>query len=350
VTSPPSLAAVLPLKLSGRHYSDNLSRLDILLSSLLHFAEADFVDELLVVTPAGEVPMVRQYLGAWPELPVCLMVEEDFFPAFARYRRPWQVRPWQRQQIIKLAAPLLTSASFVLTLDPDVFVVRPVRRSHLFPDGRALLEPEPRSTHASWWAASAAVLEVPDDPDAPGMSVTPALLSRDVLESMHRRIEGVSGRGWIDTLLTTYDDWTEYTLYLLEAERTGLVDAYHRWAGSLGCPDHLQVAATRSVWSRRESTAGAVTALFDGNGHGLFAVVQSNIGMPAAEVQAAVADALPLRRTPALDLPTSGTVTARLRLRLVERLRTASRLVASGLYSVRRSARRRGSFRAWRAG
>lgn len=344
----PELAALMPLKVSGRHYGDNLGRLDILLSSLLHFAEPGLLDTLLVVTPAQEAPVVRRYFARWPEFDASVVVEEDHFPAFRRYQRPWQVRPWQRQQVIKLATPELTSAPFVLTLDPDVFAVQMVSRELLLPGGRALLEPEPRAVHPTWWRASADVLDLPRDPDGPGIGVTPALLSCEILTSLHRRIEAVSGRPWMDTLLTTYDDWTEYSLYLLEAQRSGLLDDFHVWSGRDDAPVRLQVSPERSVWSRHEPSAQGISQLFDGEDSGLFAVVQSNAGIPAAEVAEVVASAIPLRVT-ATDAPevrgTSAPPGVRARpverTWLRERTRTASRLVASRLQSVRREARRR---------
>jgi hypothetical protein len=60
-----------------------------------------------------------------------VIVEDEHFAAFHRYTRPWQIRPWQRQQIIKLNAPALTAAPFVLTLDPDVVARRPMTRELL---------------------------------------------------------------------------------------------------------------------------------------------------------------------------------------------------------------------------
>jgi hypothetical protein len=340
----PGLASLLPLKLSGRHYGDNLGRLDLLLSSLVHFGEPGLLDPFLVVTPADEVPAVRRHVEQWPELDITVVVEEDHFPAFRRYRKPWQVRPWQRQQVIKLAAPDLTSAPFVLTLDPDVLAVHKVSRDLLLPHGRALLVPEPRSAHPAWWRASADVLDVPADPGGPGMGVTPALLSADILRSVHRRIEAVSGRPWVDTLLTTYADWTEYSLYLLEATRSGLLDDQHQWCGT-DTAARLQVAPERSIWTRREATPAAVARLYDDQDPGLFAVVQSNAGMPVAEIAAAVAEVVPLRLAPE---PPAATTSAppdlpsrlRNRVRFEERFRTASRLVASRLYAVRREVRR----------
>src|SRR5262245_23102544 len=102
-----SLAALLPLKVSGRHYGDNLARLDLLFSTLLHFARPDLFDDLVIVVRADEADLIGRHLEQWPDLPLRIVVEDDHFPAFRRFNRPWQVRPWQRQQIIKLNAPAI---------------------------------------------------------------------------------------------------------------------------------------------------------------------------------------------------------------------------------------------------
>ena len=194
---PERLSALLPLKISGRHYGDNLARLDLLFSSLAHHGSPGWLDELVVVARADEMDAIGRHLARWSELPLRVVVEDEHFPAFRRFTRPWQIRPWQRQQIIKLNAPALTSSPFVLTLDPDVIAVKPIRRELLLPGGRALLEPESRSVHRGWWRDSADLLDVDPGMERPGMNVTPALLSVVVLNEVHRRLEAVGGRpGW----------------------------------------------------------------------------------------------------------------------------------------------------------
>jgi hypothetical protein len=59
----PSLSAVLPLKVSGRHYAENLARLDLLFSSLLHFAAPGLLDELLVVARVDEADIIERHLA-----------------------------------------------------------------------------------------------------------------------------------------------------------------------------------------------------------------------------------------------------------------------------------------------
>ena len=319
----PGLSALVPLKISGRHYSDNLARLDLLFSSLVHHAAPGLLDELLVVARADELDVVRDHLARWPELPIRILVEDEHFPAFRRFTRPWQVRPWQRQQVIKLNAPALTPSPFVLTLDPDVIAVKPITRELLLPNGRALLEPEARSIHRGWWRDSADLLGVDPGGDRPGMNVTPALLSTAVLKKVQHRLEALSGRPWMDVLLTSYCDWTEYTLYLLAAEQADVVSRYHVWADDPRAPTRLQTDPTISIWNAATVSRASIESLFASEEPGIFAVVQSNTGVRASEVAAVAANHFPVR-----EVSTKPMAPAKGRSKLEEQFRVASRLAA----------------------
>jgi hypothetical protein len=328
------LTALLPLKVSGRHYGDNLARLDLLFSSLLHFAPG-LVDELLVVVRADEADFLRRHLAHWPELPLRVIVEDEHFPAFRRFTRPWQVRPWQRQQIIKLNAPAFTRAPFVLMLDPDVLARRPITRDLLVPGGRAILEPEERAVHRAWWLASADMLDVDPGLERPGMNVTPAVLSTAVLGELHERLEAVGGRPWMEILLTSYCDWTEYSLYLLAAERAGLVERQHVWADDPSAPAHLQVDPAISIWDAATASGANVRRLFTADDPGAFAVVQSSTDLAVREVARVAAKRFPIRSVPTEALPAFGSGS-----RLQERVRIAARLAAQRVYRSRRAVRR----------
>jgi hypothetical protein len=329
-----SLSGLLPVKVGGRHYGENLARLNLLFSSMLHFAPG-LLDELLVVVRGDEADQVGPYLAHWPELPIRMIVEDDHFLAFRRFSRPWQVRPWQRQQIIKLNAPAMTDASFVLMLDPDVLALKPITRDVITPGGRALLEPEPRAVHARWWRDSADLLDVEADLDRPGVNVTPALLSTALLTELQERLETVGRRPWMDVLLTSYCDWTEYTLYLLAAERAGLVDRYHVWADDPAAPAHLHADPALSIWGGADASGADVGCLFEADDPGLFAVVQSSSGLSAAEVASAVAARFPVRRVDAAAAPHDDG-----RSKLQERSRVATRLAAQKIFRGRRKLRR----------
>jgi Family of unknown function (DUF6492) len=337
-----SLSGLLPVKVSGRHYSENLARLDLLFSSLLHYAPV-LLDELLVVVRADEADQVGAYLDDWPELPIRIVVEDEYFPAFRRFSRPWQVRPWQRQQVIKLNAPAMTDADFVLTLDPDVLALKPITRELLVPGGRGLLEPEARSVHARWWRDSADLLDVEPELQRRGVSVTPAVLSTAILSELQRRLEAVGGRPWMDVLLTSYCDWTEYTLYLLAAERAGLLEGHHLWADEPAAPAHLHAHPSLSIWGGGGGSGADLERLFNADDPGLFAVVQSSSGLTATQVSDAVARHFDVRSSDSLASSSKVSrpdLTHLNRSKLEERGRAVARLTAQGIYRGRRRLRR----------
>jgi hypothetical protein len=339
------LSAVLPLKVSGRHYGDNLARLDLLFSSLRHHAEPGLFDEVLIVARADELDVIGRHLSRWSELPLRIVLEEEHFPAFRRYTRPWQIRPWQRQQIIKLNAPALTTSPFVLTLDPDVIAVKPITRELLLPQGRAVLEPEARGMHRRWWRDSADLLGVEPRLEQPGMNVSPALLSTAILEEVQRRLEANRGRPWMEILLTSYCDWTEYTLYLLAAEQADAVNRYHLWADDPRAPAHLQIDPSLSIWDPASASPASVERLLAPDVPGLFAVIQSSSGLRASEIAAVASKHFPVRRVSTENLPAPGR-----RLKLEERFRVVSRLTAQGVYRLRRRLDGRRRPRSARAG
>jgi len=104
---------------------ENLARVDVLFQFAAPLPAApDLLDELIIVAPQAEVQLAEEYAEGWPELTLRVVGEAEHFEAFDRFTRPWQLRPWQRQQIVKLNAPALTVADYVLTLDPDVVALR----------------------------------------------------------------------------------------------------------------------------------------------------------------------------------------------------------------------------------
>jgi hypothetical protein len=331
------LSALLPLRVSGRHYGENLARLDLLFSSLIHHGGPGLLDEVVVVVRADELDVVGPHLERWrADLPLEIRVEDEYFPAFRRFRRPWQVRPWQRQQIIKLNAAALTNSPFVLTLDPDVIAVKPITRELLLPGGRALLEPESRGVHRRWWHDSAQLLDVDPSMQRPGMGVTPALLSTAVLDEVQRRLEDVGGADWIEVLLTSYCDWTEYTLYLLTAEEAGLVRRYHLWADDPAAPARLQIDPSISIWSAVTASRASIERLFAPEIGGLFAVAQSGSSLGAGEVAEVAAERFPVRRVETGTVPAPPPPS-----KLGERFRSVSRLAAQGIYRLRAGIRAR---------
>ena len=272
----PTIGAVLPLKIFGRHYLWNIARCDILLSSLSAYAQPDLLTRILVVVPGREYNQTARALSHWSNLPLQIISEDDLLPIFHQHKR---VSGWYRQQLIKLLAATLLDTTYCLTLDPDVILCKPVRREHLLVDGKALLEPEARDVHRNWWSGSARVLQTDVRWDQPGMSVTPALLSRAICELLFKRIEGLYQDHWASALLNQrHHGWTEYTLYHLAAEHHDLLERYH----SIPTAGGHRLLCASNVWAKGEPWDAA--RCFGDEDSGFFTVVQSHTGMTPVEI------------------------------------------------------------------
>jgi hypothetical protein len=167
------------------------------------------------------------------------------------------------------------------------------------------------------------------------MNVTPAVLSTAVIREVQKRLEAVGDRPWMEILLTSYCEWTEYSLYLLAAERVGLVERDHVWADHPAAPAHLHVDPAISIWDAAGASPEHLERVFTTEDPGVFAVVQSGAGLPASAVAAAAVHHLPVRGIPSGPLaPVGGNS------KLQERVRTASRIAAQAVYCSRRAVRR----------
>jgi hypothetical protein len=285
-----TISAVLPLKTKGRHYAENIARCDILFSSLRHFSSPALFDKILVVVPHDEFDDAQRYAKAWSDFPVVVIDESVHFGVFGEYSAPHQVRPWHRQQIIKLGAATLIDTEYFLVLDPDVFALRRFDERVLVPDGRALTHFQPRAREGYYWEASAKLLGQDPHLDRDALWWTPALLSATLCRSLHRRLEETFNEDWMRVLLARYMiDWTEYTLYWLNAEREGLLDTYH----VRPAPGTPELHADESVWHSSRDGSGldawdAAKHMGD-EGTGLFAVIQSNTRIPPDAVAAKLA-------------------------------------------------------------
>ena len=140
----------------------------------------------------------------------------------------------------------------------------------------------------------------------------------------------------MEILLTSYCDWTEYTLYLLAAERAGLLESHHVWADDPVAPAHLQTKPEVSIWEAADVSRANLERLFAPDVPGLFAVVQSNTGLRASEVTTIAAKHFPVRGGSSESLSEF-----RGRPRLEQRFHSASRLAAQQIYRLRRGWRGR---------
>ena len=292
------ISAVLPLKTTGRHYADNIARTDILFSSLRAFTSPRIFDRFLIVVPHDEVNDAKHYSQAWNDFPVEVIDESQHFAVFAEFHHRHQIRNWHRQQIIKLYTSELIDTEYFLVFDPDCFATRAFDLDTLLPGNRALTYMQPRALESRYWKASAEVLQQPPDLTGDGIWMTPAILSRTLCRALHRRLEAIHGIPWMKVLLQRYAmDWTEYTLYWLNAQQQGLIDQFHSPPVT-----GLQLHTDISIW-----TAGGqgenlkkwdAHRHFSEQGKGIFAVIQSNTGLSMENIVRKLEPFLPIKLQP----------------------------------------------------
>ncbi|GAA4483110.1 DUF6492 family protein [Gluconacetobacter asukensis] len=268
-----NISAILPLKIRGRHYADNIGRCDILFSSLRHFSSPKMFARFVLVVPHDELDDVKKYAKAWSDFPIEIVDESLHFSIFSEFSRRHQIRNWHRQQIIKLYAPALIETEYFIVFDPDCFATHKFNIDTIIIDGKALTHYQPRTAEPSFWRASAELLQLDPHLERNGLWWTPAILSRTLCLNLHGRLEELYQTDWRRVLLSHYTiDWTEYTLYWLNAEREGLLDQYHTSARS----GEKTLHATESVWFKDSMKDWNAAHHFAMESDGLFAVVQSN--------------------------------------------------------------------------
>jgi len=301
--SAPKLDAILPLKIDGSYGVEDLRRTDILMASLSTFFEPNTLTTFLVVTPGNEVAAVSDYLSCWPNLPIEVMAEEKLLPELVRFPA---LRGWRKQQLVKLASSRELSSEFCLTFDADVFSTRPTSRNDLLPEGRALMQYESRSLHPRWWSSSARLLSLKSsvgDPER-GMSITPAILSRSILDSLTGTLS-TSRFSWAEVLCRLHrpthpsnwtparflrSKWTEYSLYYLHAAAIGALDEYHVEGGTETTPQVLLGHEAHPF----ESWQPAYT--FGPDNPALFCLVGSKSGLTPVEIWGVIDEFIPPRR------------------------------------------------------
>jgi hypothetical protein len=284
--------AVLPLRLSGDYQEQDLDRARILIHSLEHFWSDPEPLRVIVLAPAGDVPAIRAALAPG-RLPLAVLREDLLLPGMDEVPR---LRGWFRQMALKLAAHMLVPGDFYLTLDADLICTQPLSRQHLFVEGRALTDWEPRALHRPWWDGAADALGLPDWPGEalarPGLSVTPELLSTRIIRALEAALHPGGGTPAWMALLRRPGLWSEYSLYTLFAEQAGLLRDHHldeAWMRR----NRLSLRAAHNVWYAAELAEWNPARVFAPGARGFFTVCQSSTRLNPREVWDQVAPFIP---------------------------------------------------------
>lgn len=283
----PSLAGVLPLK-AERKKTNSLEQCILLFDSYLKFGAELTFNEFFVVSPRSQLDRIKAKLDRYSDvLPMIYLAEESLIPeATSKY---W-IGGWRKQQLIKLAIASNMKSDYYITFDADVLFKRYVSNADLFPDGRALLQPLSRHIRPKWWIGSARVLDIVQNPDAPGMNVTPAILHRETVLHLMTYLESLNGKNWINELLKTYQPfplsllrkpipWTEYSLYFLYITKIDqCLDSIHHLTND------LLLISKKSVWSNVDFSQWDAKECFSEADRSVFCVIQSNKKLSFEEI------------------------------------------------------------------
>ena len=269
--------ACLPLKTSGLHYGENIERTRLMLDSFELFLDLPEKLPVFAICLPGEIAAARSAFGRYSRTELVFLAEEEVVPGIGAHR----AIGWYKQQALKLAFAACGPAPFCLTLDPDVLLCRRLRVTDLVDGGRCFTSWMSKAEHPHWWAASAGLLGVTLVASRPGLNVTPQMLSRDVAQSLGVRLAARLGAvdPWL-ALLGVDKTWTEYTLYALHAEASGLLERMHR----SDLPDGRRLLG-RSVWKPENFQNYSLTDIHRDPAGAFFTVCASHAQVSASTLR-----------------------------------------------------------------
>jgi hypothetical protein len=126
------------------------------------------------------------------------------------------IRNWIMQQIVKIAAAQSIDKDVLVFVDSDVAFIRPFDLECFTRDGQVRLFREPpyeEETHIRGHHTANQLLGIPDKNQlAPGYIGQVITWRRDNVLKLYEKLESVSGRGWIETLASSWH-LAEYILY-----------------------------------------------------------------------------------------------------------------------------------------
>jgi len=268
------IEAILPLRISGEHYEENIRRTLLLLASLSTFWSCNNFLRITFVMRADDIKEARREIGSWPGLDLRFVDENEVITDITNY----PLRGWLKQQLLKLAVAKIVEAPFYLTLDPDIVCCRKFSDVDLIINGRALTQWEQKHWHPSWWRVSARALNIstPSEFDV-GFSVTPNILRRDTVIGLIEYLNMIGAKQFHEylasVLLSDQETWTEYSLYstYLEMNKVSMFNHHIGWQEL----SRMHLTGRGNIWDSGQVAAWNPEWDFSPEGSGYFIVCQS---------------------------------------------------------------------------
>ena len=288
-----SISFFLPFKQKGAHYGDNDARLVTLLRTLKNcfgdLAESKFIicshpDDLTAAINVGT---------AFPGIPLDIIDENELIDGITENKA---LRPWQKQQALKLSSFKRCTSEFVFFLDPDILFVERFSTVDVARAGRSLIS----LTHAPedsipWWGASSSLLMMPLPKGPLFMGVTPELLKASILSDLSEHIERIYGCRLIDALsLNASRHWTEFTLYHTFLNTVSKIEHHH-----LTDSRERRLLRDESIWRNLPNPDLRLSSLLNPETrNGICAVIQSSAFPNYADITQQVQHLLYLQQNP----------------------------------------------------
>lgn len=225
----------------------NESQLKTLFFSLREFLDVESVDEMYIIVPKHEVVRFSMLVTslAWKNVQISVISETDLIPEDVLLLCDNHLKSrsgWFKQQIVKLKAADIVQTDYYLILDSDCILRCPLNYSTLIRTNemghkRSYLQTEEIFKHPRWYKGSSKLLGITEpfmkSLKGFGIGVTPQVLSIHIVKQLMKFLQEAHQVPWPILLANNRFQgippaiWTEYTLYYLFAERTGLLDKYH---------------------------------------------------------------------------------------------------------------------------
>lgn len=254
-------------------------RFALLFETLNKFYKSKFT--LYLVTPSGKSPI--------SDSRIVTISDADVDPSLRTGIN--QQKGWWKQQLIKIKACNFCQTDNILVLDADCFAVKRFTDRDLISNDRIITNNQGHSWK-NWYRGSSKVLKF-ELPVSIGASVTPTVLSRNILLGLNSYLNNQYGERFGDMLLKNThlkgsdnsDTWSEYTLYHLFALKSGFYHKYH-----VENPEFVMYG--NSYWTPEDAVVWDASKSFDNDSNFFFTVAQSVGGKSALWVREKVQEYL----------------------------------------------------------